>query len=104
VTGAPWTIGTALAFTGTTANGAPTATVLRSGFAHGPASGTTSPANLGGVVQLVTPAKVVTNLGTEMIGPLFGILTIHFVPEPSTILLVGGGLGLLALGRRGRQL
>jgi hypothetical protein len=37
VTGAPWTIGTALAFTGTTANGAPTATAVRSGFAHGPA-------------------------------------------------------------------
>ena len=41
---APWTIGTAVASTGSTANGGPTATFARTGFAHGPASGTTSTA------------------------------------------------------------
>ena len=66
---APWTIGTAVASTGTTANGGPTATFARSGFAHGPASGTTSTARRGGAVQLVTPIQIVTSIaGLERIG------------------------------------
>ncbi len=101
VTGAPWTIGTAVAFTGVTANGAPTATVVRSGFAHGPASGTTSTANLGGVVQLVTPIEARTTLATGPPWGFFGVLRIAFVPEPSTFLLFGAGVAAFGmLGRR----
>jgi hypothetical protein len=97
VTGAPWTIGTAVVFTGTTANGAPTAAAVRSGFAHGPASGTTSTANLGGVVQLVTPVQTATNLGTGIGWGFFAVLNVTFVPEPGAALLLGAGLAGLAL-------
>jgi hypothetical protein len=98
VTGAPWTIGTAVVSTGATANGGPTATALRSGFAHGPTSGTTSTANLGGVVQLVTPIQFTSTMlpPLQRIG-LFGELKIVLVPEPSTALLLGAGFAALAL-------
>ena len=66
---APWTIGMAVVSTGSTANGGPTATFARSGFAHDPASGTTSTARRGGAVQLVTPIQIVTSIaGLERIG------------------------------------
>jgi hypothetical protein len=103
VTGAPWTIGTAVASTGMTANGAPTATAVRSGFAHGPASGTTSTANLGGVVQLVTPIEARTTLATAAPWGFFGVLTVTLVPEPSAALLLGAGFAGLALVGRGAK-
>jgi len=87
-----------------TANGAPTATAVRSGFAHGPASDTTSTANLGGVVQLVTPIQTAISIA----GPwnrlrFFGVLTITLVPEPSTALLLGAGFAAMALVGRDVQ-
>ncbi len=104
LTGAPWTIGMAVASTGTTANGGPTATFARSGFAHGPASGTTSTARRGGVVQLVTPIQIATSIGgLERVG-FIAQLTLLFVPEPGTALLLGAGLAALAVGRRRRAL
>jgi hypothetical protein len=73
------------------------------GFAHDPASGTTSTAQPSGVVQLITPMQVRTNLATgsnSKIG-LFGRLTVHFIPEPGMLLLLGSGVaGLVLLGRQ----
>jgi len=100
---APWTIGTAVASTGTTANGGPTATFARTGFAHGPASGTTSTARRGGAVQLVAPIQIATSIaGLERIG-FIARLTLVFVPEPGTALLLGAGIMVLALHGRGRR-
>jgi hypothetical protein len=90
VSGAPWTEGTAAA-----------GTVTQMGLAHGPASGTSSTANASGVVRLVTPFTVSTNIGALAYLPSFAILTLHFVPEPGTLLLLSAGLVLTALaGRR----
>jgi hypothetical protein len=72
------------------------------GFAHGPATNTTSTANPSGVVQAITPMQVVTNLtnGSNQKIALFGFLTIHFVPEQGMLLLLGSGVaGLVLLGR-----
>jgi hypothetical protein len=102
VFGAPWTVQTAVITGIPTANGGFTTSTAR-GWAHGPASGTASMATHGGVVQLVTPAVTQTTLGTGTKTALFGILTIHFVPEPGTFMLFGAGVvGLTAFGRKRR--
>jgi hypothetical protein len=89
VQGAPWT-------TGTVAVGASTAM----GFAHGPASRATSTLNPSGTIRLVTPIFISTNIGASSVVPAFGLLTLHFVPEPGTALLLGVGIiGLIATGR-----
>jgi hypothetical protein len=90
VTGAPWSLGTV-------AVGSLTAV----GFAHGPASGTSSTAAQSGVVRLVTPILVDTTLTGPL--PSFGVLDLHFIPEPGTLTLIGVGLaGLVGLARRAR--
>jgi hypothetical protein len=96
--GAPWTIQTA-AISIPTANGNFTTITTRHGFAHGPASLTSSTANVSGVVQLVTPVVVDSTIAGRT--ALFGILTLHFVPEPGTFLLFGAGV--VALGVAGRR-
>jgi hypothetical protein len=94
VFGAPWTSGTAMV-------GAFGFNQTLTGFAHGPASGTSSTAQPGGTLQLVTPISITTNLGADNLIFAFGILTLRFVPEPGTALLVGAGALLLgAIGRR----
>jgi hypothetical protein len=72
------------------------------GFAHGPASGTTSTAQPGGVLQLVTPNQVRTNLalGSSRKVAILGELLARFIPEPGLLVLLGSGVaGLLLLGR-----
>jgi hypothetical protein len=96
VTGAPWTTGTVT--TMTTMGGA----LSQSGFIHGPASGgASSAAAASGVVQLVTPVQINTNFPQWSAVAAFGILELHFVPEPGTLLLVASGVAALGLlGRR----
>lgn len=91
VQGAPWTVGTAQI-------GSATAM----GFAFGPGEQTSSTARASGRIQLVTPIRILTNFpGDLAVVPAFGILTLHFVPEPTTLLLLGAGL--VAIGVRARQ-
>lgn len=91
VIGAPWT--TATAFNGT-------ATAM--GYARGRGGQTSSTAQPSGEIQLVTPIRILTNLPGDFTSlPAFGVLTLHFVPEPTTVALLGGGLVATALcGRR----
>jgi hypothetical protein len=88
IAGAPWTTGTAAV-----------GTLTLMGFAHGPASGTSSTAQASGAVRLVTPILISTSSGAVPVIPSFGELTLHFVPEPATLVLVGAGIGALALRR-----
>jgi len=94
VVGAPWTTGIA-SVDGVTA----------AGWARGPGSQTSSTAHASGEIQLVTPIRILTNLPNDLAAiPAFGVLTLHFVPEPTTIALLGGGLvATAALGRRTRR-
>ena len=89
VIGAPWT-------TGTVAIG--TVTAMGGGA---PASNTGAAS---GTLSLVTPVFVSTNIAPSAVVPVFGILNLHFVPEPGTLVLLGSGIaGLVAFGRRSRN-
>lgn len=98
VAGAPWTTGAAIL-------ALPYSPYLtyRSGSAQGPASGTSTTAQIGGSVQLVTPILVSTNINADI--PYFtgfARLTLHFVPEPATLVLLTGGIALLGANARRR--
>jgi hypothetical protein len=93
VIGAPWTEGTAAV-----------GTITQMGFVHGPATGTSTTAGPSGVVRLVTPIFVSTNIPASSVVPAFGLLTLHFVPEPGTLVLLGSGIaGLVMFGRSRRS-
>lgn len=103
--GAPWTVKTVTAMDQiTTMLGNTTFTIVTAkGFAHAPSSGTTSTAALSGVVQMVTPVQIVTNLSLGSSAKLGGSvsLLIHFIPEPGLLMLLGSGVvGLAFLGSR----
>jgi hypothetical protein len=85
VVGAPWTTGTAAV-----------GTVTRMGGVS-PLSNTGAAS---GSVMLVTPIFISTNIGASPVLPTFGVLTLHFVPEPTTLALLGvATAGLAAFGR-----
>jgi PEP-CTERM motif len=69
------------------------------GTAQGPASGTSTTFSPGGRVQLVVPVRMVSFMAVV---PIVATLTIDFVPEPATGVLLGGGIAVLvgAAGRR----
>jgi hypothetical protein len=96
VEGRPWT-------RGMTTLSTPGAVTRLEGFAHGPLSGTTSTAQLGGVLELVTPAFVHTSIPglEELTG--YAILRVEFVPEPASAPLLALGLLLLSAGARRRR-
>lgn len=74
----------------------PGATTLVGGYAYGPAAQPGSTAQPGGVLGLVTPIRIATTLpGYEDLDS-FALLHIEFIPEPSTLLLLGAGLVGLA--------
>ena len=102
---APWTIKTATVQDQITPPAGPPriiSTWVAKGWAHGPASNTTTTAQQSGQVQLITPAQVVTNLpfgSSDKMGAVL-ITVIHFIPEPGLMLLLGSGVaGLALLGR-----
>ena len=75
---APWTIGQPV-MTIHTPNTTISTPVLPGGFAHGPASLTSSTADRGGELQMVTATKVFTSLtGAFPEMPLFGVLHLTF--------------------------
>jgi PEP-CTERM motif len=77
---------------GVTAQGAPW-------LASGSAS---SAAQVSAVFQYVTPIAIQTTLPELASLTGFGVLTLHFVPEPSTALLLGAGVAWLAVAGRRR--
>ena len=80
---APWTVGQPV-MTIHTANTNITTPALPGGFAHGPASLTSSTAQPSGHLQLVTATKAYTSLtGAFPELPVFSILNLHFFGEPT---------------------
>jgi hypothetical protein len=95
---APWTLHTATVVLATGGGGE--LPVYANGFVHGAGSVTGSTAAPGGVVQLVTPMRIISNQGSDM--GAFGRLTVRFLPEPGWLVLLAAGLvglGLLELAR-----
>jgi len=103
---APWTIKTTTVvdqITTPTGESRIFVDVTAQGWAHAPASTTSSTAQPSGVVQLVTPGQIVSNIPLGSNDKLSGIIVtvMHFIPEPGLFLLLGSGVvGLGLLGRR----
>lgn len=95
VVGAPWTTGTAALYGH---GGTP---ITRMGSRHGPLSGMTSTAAASGELHLVTPIYISTSLSQQTLFT-FARLSLHFVPEPATLGLLGSGIGFLAIAGRRR--
>jgi len=73
------------------------------GFAHGPASATTSTAAVGGVVQLIAASQIASNLtqGSSAKTASASKFLIRFIPEPGMLLMLGSGIaGLVLIGRK----
>jgi hypothetical protein len=98
---APWTLATVTGLNQTVKGNY--ITLSRVGFVHGGASASnSSTASNSGVLQLVAPQNVTTAgiLGNSTAISLFMTLSLHFIPEPGLLLLLGSGVvGLGLLGR-----
>jgi len=104
---APWTIKTMTVLDQTTTVGGSRVivSITDKGWAHAAASTTSSTAQPGGMVQLVTPNQIETNLpfGSNDTVRAAGTLLIQFIPEPGLLVLLGSGVaGLAILGSRMR--
>jgi hypothetical protein len=96
----PWTLGSASGITQTHEGNFKTNVVT--GWVHGAASSNSSTAEPSGVIQLIAPQQVTTSgiAGNSTELTLFARLTLHFIPEPGLLLLIGSGVvGLGLLGR-----
>jgi hypothetical protein len=98
---APWTLGTGTAINQTVKGNF--ITLTRTGFVHGAASlSNSSTAAESGVIQLISPEQITTAgiVGNSTKMNLFLTMTLHFIPEPGLLLLLGSGVvGLGLLGR-----
>jgi hypothetical protein len=102
---APWTVKTTTLVDHVTLPGGTQTFVNQTvkGFAHGVGTNTSTTAGVSGVVQLITPGQVWSNIpmGSNDKLSAAGVMVIHFIPEPGLLLLLGSGvLGLCLLGRR----
>jgi len=96
---AAWTLGTTSAISQTHEGNFKTKSVA--GWVHGAASSNSSTAEPSGVIQLISPMQVTTSgiTGNNTSTTLFARLTLHFIPEPGLLLLIGSGVvGLALLG------
>jgi hypothetical protein len=101
--GRPWTLGLTSVTDVETVGHMESGTTTTQGFIHGPASNTSTAAQIGGVIQVVTAAVVFTSLAppNDRQGQLsFG--RFRFIPEPGMLLLLGSGVAGLALIGRSR--
>lgn len=88
VVGAPWTTGTASIGELTVMGGV------------SPLSNTGAPS---GVLTLVSPLFISSNLAAFPVIPTFNVLTLHFVPEPVAIVPLGAGIAALGILARMRS-
>ena len=100
----PWTIKTTTMtdHITTPVGGGGLTDIVQKGWAHAPASTTSSTAAISGMLQLVTPVQGATNLPLGSYDKLgaSAIFVLRFIPEPGLLLLLGSGVvGLALLGR-----